>query len=194
MVWVVVVGCCLLFFVFRRLWLAYFLFTSGCFFLRRFVSGIYEVYDCIHYDGGTSSDPSVSFWNTARGSLNRGTDGTEILINSGESNTMVYFNLTNADSFCIEMDAIFDVVRGSSGAELQLRSSNWDVLGGEYLYKHPQNTWTHIKMQIKDSQLVIWIGDTQITPVSISNVGMFDFYINNEDNYFKFKNFKYYPI
>lgn len=158
------------------------------------LSETYSVIDALLRDGGTSSDPSVSFWNTARGSLNRGTDGTELLINSGESNMMAYFNLTNKDSFIIEFDAIFDCVRGSGGGELQLRTSSWSIIGVAYLADYPKDTWTPIKLQVKNGQLTIWIGNAQLTPTSISNAGMFNFYIGADDNYFKYKNFRYYPI
>lgn len=153
-------------------------------------SEIYEVYDCIHYDGGTSSDPSVSFWNTARGSLNRGTDGTELLINSGQTSTQAYFNLTNTDSFVIEFDAMFD---GSSNL-VQLRDSNWSVLDYVRGSNYNKDTWYTVKIEVKNGQSIITVGNTQQTPKTLTGIAMFVFALSNTDNYFKFKNFKYYPI
>ena len=107
---------------------------------------------------------------------------------------MSYFGLSNTDSFVIEFDTIFDCVRGTFGAEVQFRNLQWTPLNGIYLGDYPKDTWTHIKLQVKDGQLRRWVNDTELSSSSISDIYMFDFYRGQDDNYLKFKNFRYYPI
>ena len=157
------------------------------------VSEIYEIKDCIIADKGTSSDHN-DFWTVSNGSLNRLNTETELVIESGKTYVMPYFNLTNTDSFVIEFDTIFDCVKGSANPEIQFRNSSWSQVKGLYLSDYTKDTWTHIKLQVKNGQLTIWIGDTQLSPTSIANIAMFNFYRVTDDNYLKFKNFAYYPI
>ena len=160
---------------------------------RMIQSETYDVFDCINYDGGTSSDPSVSFWILARGTLNRQSEYTQIDLTSEQSNVMAYFYLTNTDSFVIEFDCIFDCSDGGSN-EIHFRNSSWTQLRGIAVHSLPKDTWTHIKLQVKDGKLDRWINGTQQTQQSITGASMFVFQLDSGDNYFRFKNFKYYPI
>ena len=54
-----------------------------------FVSETYAIYDCILKDIGTQADHNDNMWTLARGTLNRGDDSTEIVMNTGETNVMV---------------------------------------------------------------------------------------------------------
>jgi len=153
-------------------------------------SETYATIDCILKDMATQSSHNDAMWTVARGQLNRGTEDTELVINSGQTSTQAYFNLTNTDSFVIEFDAMFD---GSSNL-VQLRDSSWSVLDYVRGSNYNKDTWYAIKIEVKNGQSIITVGNTQQTPKTLTGIAMFMFALTSSDNYFKFKNFKYYPI
>ena len=173
-------------------------FEVGWFFkcmVRMFLQETFVIRDAISYDIGTQSQHNDTMWSLARGTLVRGTDSTELSLTSGQSNTMAYFDLTEKNSFCIELDCMFDCRGTSSADEIHFRKSNWTIQQGSVkCTNYPIDTWTHIKIEKTNGQLKIWVGDTAQTPTSETSCDMFCIQIASDDNYFKFKNFAYYPV
>ena len=130
-------------------------------------------------------------WSVARGTLNRGTEDTELVLNTGQSNVMAYFNLTNTDSFVIEFDCILDYSQRNG---IQLRNANWTVVGQLNTTNLSKDTYHHIKCSVSNGTVSWTVDDDNPIINSITNVSIFDFYKTPSDNYFKYRNFKYYPI
>ena len=153
----------------------------------------YPVIDGIYHDGGTSSDPTVSFWSLSNGSLNRTSEYTELNITSGQSSVMCYFNLINTSSFAIEFDAMFDCT-DNNNKEIQFRNSSWTILRDYKLSDLTKDTWTHFKFVVKDGTITRYVDGTSGASQSISNASIFMIQMYTDDNYIHFKNFDYYPI
>lgn len=108
---------------------------------------------------------------------------------------MVYFNLTEKTSFCIELDCIFDCTQGSSSDEIHFRDNNWVIQNGSVrCFNYPKDTWTHIKIERSNGQVKIWVNGTAQTPRNVTNVDMFCIQLASDDNYFKFKNLIMYKL
>lgn len=158
----------------------------------------YEVMDCILYDGGTSSDHN-DIWTIARGTVNRQTEYSSIELTSGQTNVMVYFNLTEKDNFIIEFDAMFDCTNTSGLSDVQFRNSNWNTQQGALkLNDYPKDTWTHIKFEKTTidevTKRIAYVNGEKVSTIISPTDDIFVFMQHEEDNYLYFKNFKYYPI
>lgn len=165
-------------------------------------SEIYEVLDCKWYDFGTDSTNNI-WLNSSTMTVNYGTDcATLTETTSGTTGVLV-----TDSNHVIQPNDVFEFdfmqVDGSTAySPIYIRNrTNGASLSNFSLYNIGRpvlNTWIHLKCQIIDTTLYIYVDDNPTPverPMSNTDTG-YRLYLNTPTDIttLKYKNFKVYPV
>ena len=160
------------------------------------VSTPYPVIDGLFYDHAYAGEGNYNDtgWTNARCTLTRDTY-TQIVWDTTGNNGSYYRSFTDSADLCIEFDLYFK--KNSSSADIFTIMDNWTVLGSvrKSSLDLTEETWQHIKIEMKDGQGTISTG-TSTTPVTFTSTGAdrFGFAVRHSNDLIRYKDFVVYPI
>lgn len=158
------------------------------------VSQPISIYDTIFYDHAYDGEGNHNDtgWTNARCTLTR--DEYTQLVWTGEGNNGTYYrSFTDSADLCIEFDLYFK--KNSSSAEIFTIMDNWTVLGSvtKSSLDLVEETWQHIKIEMKDGQGTISTG-TSTTPITFTSTGAdrFGFSVRHSNDLIRYRDFMVY--
>ena len=156
----------------------------------------YTLYDTLFYDKGHSGTDGVDYnstgWTNARCTLTRD-EYTQLVWDTTGNNGSYYRSFTDSADLCIEFDLYFK--KNSSSADIFTIMDNWTILGNatKSSLDLVEETWQHIKIEMKDGQGTISTG-TSITPISFTSTGAdrFGFSVRHSNDLIRYRDFMVY--